>query len=137
MAITCNPYLSIADGKCREAMTFYGDVFGATPTFLPLSGMTNMPDDAEQIMHSELRADLITLMAADNVGHQDLKHGNTVDIALMAGPADLAPCQEIFAKLADGGQVTMAMEPQEWGAVYGQCIDRYGFSWAINVAQEQ
>ena len=52
-----NPYLSF-DGKAREAMDFYHDVFGGEMTAQTFAegGMSQGPDDADLIMHAQLEA---------------------------------------------------------------------------------
>ncbi len=62
-----NPYLSF-DGKAREAMDFYHDVFGGelTAQTFAEAGMSQGPDDADLIMHAQLEASNgMTLMASD------------------------------------------------------------------------
>lgn len=137
MAIQSNPYLSFPTNNAREAMTFYGEVFGAEPTFLPLSGMPGMPEGTDLLMHSELKTDEIHLMAADNCGNQELTQGNCFDIALMVPAADAARGRELFAKLSAGGQVFMPLEAQPWGDVYGQFVDKFGVRWAFNIGQSE
>ena len=62
-----NPYLSF-DGKAREAMDFYHDVFGGEMTAQTFAegGMSQGPDDADLIMHAQLEApNGMTLMGSD------------------------------------------------------------------------
>ena len=47
-------------------------------------------------------------------------------------PESKEAADELFAKLSDGGTVTMPMEDQFWGAYFGSCIDKFGISWQLN-----
>ena len=40
-----------------------------------------------------------------------------------------------FAKLADGGEVSVPLEKQMWGDEFGQCTDRFGTPWMVNLAR--
>ena len=40
--------------------------------------------------------------------------------------------QQVFAKLADGGQVTMPMQPAFWPKSWGLLVDRFGCAWIVN-----
>ena len=37
-------------------------------------------------------------------------------------------------RLADGAAIVMELERQMWGDVYGECVDRFGISWLVNIA---
>lgn len=37
--------------------------------------------------------------------------------------------------LSDGGEVHVPLEQQMWGDVFGQCRDRFGVVWLINIGQ--
>ncbi|MCW2522417.1 MAG: phnB, partial [Frankiales bacterium] len=38
-------------------------------------------------------------------------------------------------KLSDGGTVSVPLEKQMWGDVFGQCEDKFGVKWMVNIAQ--
>lgn len=40
-----------------------------------------------------------------------------------------------FEKLSEGGNVGVPLAPQQWGAVFGHCMDRYGIEWMVNIYQ--
>jgi PhnB protein len=54
------------------------------------------------------------------------------NIALAIGLADEAKAHDVFNKLSAGGNVTMPLEKQFWGALFGQFTDKYGIDWMIN-----
>ena len=42
-------------------------------------------------------------------------------------------CSGYWDKLSDGGNVTMPLEKQMWGDVFGMCTDRYGVPWMVDI----
>ena len=60
--------------------------------------------------------------------------GNNVNVSHT--PETLAACEQRFAKLSDGGTVTMPLEKQFWGDVFGSCVDRFGVHWMVNFQAE-
>jgi PhnB protein len=50
---------------------------------------------------------------------------------------DDAELRGYLERLSDGGTVTLALERQMWGDEFGMCVDRFGVSWMVNIAQPQ
>ena len=136
MASRLNPYISFA-GNAREAMEFYKSVFGgslALNTFGE-SGMEGSPD-ADKIMHGMLESDGgFTLMGADTPPGMEHDPGNNIAVSLSGD--DEGELRGYWDKLSDGGTVTVPMEKQMWGDLFGMCADRYGIAWMVNIAQPQ
>ena len=129
---TSNPYLYF-DGRCREAMRFYGAVFGAEPSFTPFSAMP--PDMAavappDQIMHSELHAPGLVLMAGDVSFDRPYHPGNAVTISLSCDSPD--ELDRLFTALGDGGTVDMPLYDAFWGDRIGLLTDRFGVGWMLS-----
>lgn len=38
--------------------------------------------------------------------------------------------------LSEGGQLVVPLEPQMWGDVHGQCVDKFGIIWHVDIAGE-
>lgn len=38
----------------------------------------------------------------------------------------------MYGELAFGGRITMTVEKQFWGAVYGSVVDTFGVGWGIH-----
>lgn len=128
-----NVYLNFP-GNCREAMTFYQQCLGGELTLMPFSDTPmahEMPAgmDQQSIMHSNLVNGDLMLMASDNpMG--PVTSGNAVNLSLNCnGEAEI---DSLFEKLAEGGQVTMPLGDQFWGAKFGMLTDKYGFNWLLN-----
>jgi PhnB protein len=134
MASRLNPYLSF-DGNGREALNFYRSVFGGeltVNTFGDFGG--GDPAIADKVMHGQLETPAgYTLMASDiapNMG--PLTPSNSITISLSGDDHELSG---YFEKLADGGKVTMPLEKQMWGDVFGQLVDKFGIAWMVNITQ--
>jgi PhnB protein len=136
MASHLNPYLTF-DGNAREAMEFYHSVFGGdlkVSTF----GEFGSPDPAiaDKVMHAMLTTDKgYTLMASDTAPGMSFNRGDTITVSLSGDPGE--GLEDVWEKLADGGTVVMPFEKQMWGDLYGQCIDRFGTPWMVDVVAPQ
>lgn len=130
--IRLNPYLSF-DGDAREAMTHYRDVLGGELTLTTFGefGMTDAP--ADLIMHSQLEAPGgLVLMGADTPPGMQVRPGSTVTLILNGD--DESVLRGFWEGLSAQGTVDVALEPQMWGDIYGQCTDRFGVTWQVNIS---
>ncbi|MFE4948807.1 VOC family protein [Leifsonia sp. NPDC056665] len=129
-----NPYLNFRT-QARDAMDFYQSVFGGTlqqSTFAEF-GMSQDPDDANLIMHSQLTTDAgFTIMAADVPAHMDLKEGSQISVSLSGD--DEAQLSGYYDKLVDGGTVVEPLSKAPWGDSFGMLVDRFGVQWLVNIA---
>lgn len=124
MAARLNPYLSFR-GQAREAMEFYQEVFGGELR-LNTFGEFGHPDPsvADQVMHAQLETPSgFTLMASDTPEGMSYNPGDTMSVSLSGDDEAL---RDYFARLSEGGTVTMPLEKQMWGDEFGMCIDRFG-----------
>ena len=129
-----NPYINLR-GKAREALEFYGSVFGGEPD-VSTFGDFSMPgigaDEADLVMHGQLDAPGgLTLMVSDAPAGMDLPETSNITISLSGD--DQGELQGFWDKLAEGGTVAMPLEAAPWGAHFGQLTDRYGVSWMVNI----
>ncbi|GAA0918182.1 VOC family protein [Virgisporangium aurantiacum] len=136
MASVLNPYINF-DGNAREAMQFYENVFGGDLTVNTFGSFPGADASiADNVMHAMLTTPSgFTLMGSDGPPGQELKAGNNFTISLSGD--DDAELRGYWAKLAEGGEVTMPLEKQMWGDVFGQCVDRFGVAWMVNITQPQ
>jgi len=130
-----NPYISFP-GTAREAMEFYEEVFGGSlsvNTFGELGGDAPNPD---ALMHAQLETESgFTLMASDLPPGMEHQPGN--DIAISLSGDDDGELRGYWDRLSADGTVTMPLEQQMWGDVFGMCTDRFGVSWMVNISQPQ
>lgn len=123
------PYLSLP-GTTREALTYYGRVFGCAVQLHTLAEFGRTDGPAEAIAHGYLHDGPVTLFASDTTGNQAPFRSEGLMLSLL-GVADPATLTQWFAALADGGRVVDDLQERPWGATDGQVIDRYGLHWLI------
>jgi PhnB protein len=138
MASTLNPYISFRNNAARQAMEFYKDVFGGTLTMNTFGeyGDPNAPG-ADGIMHGQLETDKgFTLMGADTPPGMEARNpGDNITISLSGD--DEQELRGYWDKLSQGGTVTLPLEKQMWGDLFGQCTDQFGIAWMVNISQPQ
>ena len=135
MASTLNPYLSFRD-DARAAMEFYQAALGGELTISTFSefGDADAPE-ANLVMHSQLTTPSgFTLMGSDTPPGMEFQEGGRFSISLSGD--DEAELRGYFDKLAEGGTVTMPLEKQMWGDVFGMVTDPFGVGWMVNIAGE-
>ena len=133
MASRLNPYISFKD-NARQAMEFYKEVFGGDLTVSTYgeSGMA-APGHEDQVMHAQLETPAgYTLMASDAPPGMEPSGGSDIQVSLSGDDDDL---RTYFAKLSEGGSVTMPLEKQMWGDEFGMLVDPFGVNWMVNVSQ--
>ncbi|ELS51196.1 VOC family protein [Streptomyces viridochromogenes] len=133
MASRLNPYITFA-GDARQAMEFYKEVFGGTLVLNTYAefGRQDTPM-ADKIMHGMLETPTgFTLMGADTPT-DDHRPGN--DIAVSLSGDDDAELRGYWEKLSEGASVTVPLDKQMWGDVFGMCTDRFGITWMVNISQ--
>jgi PhnB protein len=132
MSVRLNPYLAF-DGNARAAMKFYATVFGAELN-LTTFGQYGAKEPAirNKIMHAQLETDDgLTIMAADLPPGMERSSGSNITVSLSGDDAERL--RGYWKKLSRGGQVTMPLERQMWGDEFGQCTDKFGVAWMINI----
>ena len=138
MASRLNPYITF-DGSAREAMETYKDVFGGELSINTFGDFGQGDDPAlkDKVMHSQLETPSgFTLMASDTPpGQSEYKAGNNFAVSLSGD--DEAELRGYWEKLAAGGNVTLELDKQMWGDVFGMVADRFGVTWMVNIAQPQ
>jgi len=136
VASRLNPYVSFRD-NAREALEFYKDVFGGNLSINTFGeyGDPNAPG-ANNVMHGQLETDRgFTLMGSDTPPGMDFNPGNNITISLSGD--DEQELRGYWEKLTEGANVTMPLEKQMWGDVYGQCTDKFGVQWMVDIGQQQ
>ena len=126
-------YLSF-NGQAREAMQFYADVFGGELEMNTFAEFGMEGDTGDQIMHASLHMPSgQTLMGSDTPPEMQYSEGTRVTLILHG--EDEGQLRECWDRLVVGGSVDTPLEKQMWGDTYGACIDKYGITWMVNIAQ--
>ena len=132
MASRLNPYLSFRD-NAREAMEFYKSVFGGTLEVNTFGEYGTEGADADKLMHAQLETDAgYTLMGADTPEGMPYNPGDNITVSLSGDDAE--SLRGYWEKLSDGGTVGVPLEKQMWGDEFGQCTDKFGIPWMVNIA---
>jgi PhnB protein len=125
------PYLNF-DGNAREAMTFYKNALDAELTIQTFKDahIEAPPGAEERVMHAQLQKGPAVLMASDTMPGHEFKTGNNLHVTLNC---DTVPeVESAFSALSEGGEVTMPLQDQFWGARFGMLTDKFGVSWMLN-----
>ena len=135
MSVALNPYLSFKD-NAREAMEFYHSVFGgelAINTFEEFHAAQD-PSENDLIMHSQLAGENgLVFMGSDTPKRMDFQPAAGFSMSLSGD--DEPVLSGYFAKLAEGGTVTMPLEKALWGDKFGMLVDKFGINWLVNISQ--
>ncbi len=128
-----NPYLTF-DGRCAEAFAFYAACFGGTITMMMKHGESPMaahspPDWQDKVLHAQIEIGGNVLMGSDSPPqHREKPQGFSVSI-MMREPEE---AERVFARLAEGAEIRMALQKTFWAERFGMLIDRFGTPWMIN-----
>lgn len=122
------------EGNCREAMTFYKNVFGGELSVMPIGDSpvaSNMQEDMkDRVLHAGLTVDgKLMIMASDTMEEgqkSDMGEGvyNCIDCK------DNDEIQKLFEKLSDGGNVTSPLKEEFFG-MFGDLTDKFGVKWML------
>ena len=134
--MSLNTYLSF-DGNCREAFELYRSVFGGEYQILQTFGdgppdMNVAEEEKDLVMHVSLPVGAGVLMGSDSASAFGPPPVQGTNFAISIDADSREHCDEIFAKLSEGGTVTMPMQETFWGAYFGSWTDRFGVGWMIS-----
>lgn len=130
------PYIHFP-GTARDALTFYGDVFGCTVQLHTFEEFGRTDGPASAIAHGELRDGPVALFAADTApgdGPSVRREGMMLSLLGTSTPSVLS---EWFSRLSEGGRIVDDLQTRPWGATDGQVIDRYGLHWLIGFEHDE
>ena len=136
-----NVYLHF-NGNCREVFEFYRSVFGGEFTFIEtFRGMPEgmeVPDaEKDNIMHVSFDIGGTTLMGSDvpSIFGPPVVIGENFSISYETESREQT--EELFAKISEGGTVSMPLQDMFWGDYFGGCTDKFGINWMLSCANEQ
>jgi PhnB protein len=131
------PYLFF-EGRCDEALEFYRHALGAE--IGPLMRYQESPEPHQpgalppgsenKVMHAVVKIGDTKVMVSDGrCSGRPVFQG----FALTINAPDVAHADQMFAALADGGQVQMALAKTFFSPRFGMVTDRFGVLWMIIV----
>jgi len=133
------PYLSF-EGRCEEALEFYGGAIGAKVAMLmrfkdspdPNMSAGLQPGHENKILHCAFQVGDSTLFGSD--GRCSGKP-NFQGISLSLTVADVAEAERRFNGLAAGGQVVQPLTETFFSPRFGMVADRFGITWMVLVVR--
>ncbi|MGF6779050.1 VOC family protein [Paraburkholderia sp. GAS334] len=134
------PYVFF-NGRCEEAMKFYGEKLGAEVVFQmrfkdapPSAAESVPPGNEEKIMHTTFRIGATELMASDGDCKGEGPRPAGFSLSLTAD--DVPSAEKYFNALSDGGNVMMPWQATFWSKGFGMVVDRFGIPWMVTVPHE-
>ncbi|UQE76127.1 VOC family protein [Gordonia sp. PP30] len=135
--MTFTPYLFFS-GDCADAFTRYHEIFGGELSIMRNSDApadAQMPGGGDFVMHASIALpDGGGFLGSDDPTGDD---GPKTGFSVSYTAPDLDSARTVHAALADGGTVTMPVEPTFWAPGFGMCVDRFGVPWMISVAHSK
>ena len=134
MPTTLSPYLNF-NGQTAEAMKFYQSILGGDLSMQTYaeSGQSDNPEEANLVMHAELKSGAIIIYAADGNAEHQVHYGDNVNMSIQG--SDEASLTTYFNSLAEGGHVDMPLAKQFWGDTFGMLTDKFGVHWMVNISK--
>ena len=131
------PYLFF-EGRCEEALDFYRSALGAEVGPLmrykespePHQPGALPPGSENKVMHAVVKIGDTKVMVSDG---RCSGRAAFQGFALTINAPDVARADQMFAALADGGQVQMALAKTFFSQRFGMVTDRFGVLWMIIV----
>jgi PhnB protein len=126
------PYLTF-DGKSKEALEFYKEIFEGEITDMQTFGEADFPTPPEaddRVMHARFKKGNLQLMTSDSFPGQGVTVGNNISLTLEFD--NEKEIQNIYDKLSENGSVLMELQDTFWGAKYGKVKDQFGITWDLN-----
>jgi PhnB protein len=119
------------NGQCEEAFGFYARTFGCE--IAALMRWADMPGGAppgmeNKVMHANLKVGATSILGSDTPPDRYAKPQN---IGVALGVDAAADAERIFAALAVGGAVTMAMQQTFFAPRFGMVTDRFSIPWMV------
>lgn len=138
MAMKISVHLSFR-GECEVAFLFYAKCLGGSVVTMLTYGQSplasQVPADWQgKILHATLVVDDVELAGAD-VAPGDYERPQGFSTLLEV--SGVAEAERIFAALAEGGIVRMALQQTFWAERFGVLVDRFGIPWEINCPGDQ
>lgn len=126
------PYLHF-EGDAEEALHFYATALGGEIISIQRYADAPVPSDEDyklKIMHARFQFDGNLVMISDVFKGSPLKKGTNVQLSVDVEDAD--KIDGLFARMAEGGVITMPLDNTFWGARFGMLEDKFGVVWMFN-----
>lgn len=123
------PYIKLP-GTAREALTFWGEVFGCSVQLHTYAEFSRTDGPADAVAHGCLTGGPVSIFASDVAGDETPFRCDGLVFSLL-GTAAPSTLRTWFVRLADGGRIVDDLQARPWGASDGHVVDRFGLPWLI------
>ena len=128
-----SPHLCF-DGRCRSAFVAYQKILGGTIQTMLTYGESPMaaqvdPHLHDRILHATLQFGDIELTGTDVLPANYSKPQGFFVTLTIEGPAQ---ANQIFASLAEDGEVGLPFQRTFWSPGFGVLVDQFGVPWEVN-----
>lgn len=127
--------------NCEPALAFYEQCGLGRATILLRWGDNNMPVRTEamrgKVLHARFEGPGVLFHASDNDDAEPMK-GSAMMLEFdgpTAAPEVFAR-KELFARMAEGGRITVPFARQYWGTSFGMLVDAFGVQWMFSCSNE-
>jgi PhnB protein len=136
--MTTEPRISLVfNGECDAAFTLYQQCLGGNMTFRLTWGDSPMADQAPpewrgKILHATLSVGATVFHGGDVLpGTYERPQGFQLQLDFV----DTRAAERVFARLAEGGRVTVPLQQTFWAQRFGGVVDRFGIPWGISCGE--
>ncbi len=123
--------------NCRDAMTFYGEVFGTAPEIMSVGDMPEdvraaMPPVADDaVMHAAVPIGTGWLYGSDDLFGEFGEGAGMAGCNVAISMPDDAETRRVYEALSAGGEIRSPLEPVFWTSLYSAFTDRFGVRWMV------
>jgi PhnB protein len=133
MSVTTTAHVNFR-GQAREALVFYGSVFGGEPAIATYADIHSVEDpaQADHVAFGRLDAPSgFTIMAYDVQPSKEYDPGKNAFYITLHGTAG-DEIQTLWDSLAESATtVLIPLGPAAFSPLYGMLTDRYGVTWIV------
>lgn len=122
-------------GNTEQAIAFYRQVFRGQVSITRRGDVdpTATPEQSNLVASALLTGGDVTLRASDR---EDAGAESQTRVELSLIGTDDARLRALFDGLAENGTVTVDLERQLWGDIFGAVIDKYGICWQVIIGAD-
>lgn len=125
------PYLTFQKEDAEEAMNFYIELFDNSKVVEVLRWGKEGPGKEGTIMHATFSLNGILYMCSDSPPIHEWDFSPAVSNYVECKSE--AELEQLFAKLAENGQVMMPMDNYGFSQKFAWVADKFGVSWQLNL----
>ena len=123
----------IFNGDCDQAFSLYESAIGVPVAYRLRYGdkpeMKASEEDKNRILHITLPVGNMMIMGSDASSDHPVSAGNSVALTLYTDNAPEA--ERLFARLSEGGRVTVPLGKTFFADLYSMFFDKFGVQWMI------